>query len=194
MKILITGKNGQLGYELQKTLPTGIESIACDRRELDITSVDNIRLIVSEFCPDVIINAAAYTGVDKAEEEKDLAFQVNAEGVQNIISVIKGKGIKLIHISTDFVFSGKNKISGNVDQLNTLAFNYRNNILYTFGINLKSQILFFFSLIHPSVSCSVYNDIRTKFRNDQSDIINRSNIEFTPVAGNTFNASRKSFL
>lgn len=106
MKILITGKNGQLGHELQKTFPADLECLACNRDELDITSVENINSVVSEFRPDIFINTAAYTAVDKAEEEQDLAFQVNAESVQNIISVIRPAGVKLVHVSTDFVFSG----------------------------------------------------------------------------------------
>ena len=106
MKVLITGKDGQLGHELLKTSPADVDCLACGKQELDITSLESIQSAVSAFPPDVIINAAGYTAVDKAEEQREVAFQVNAAGVRNIISVIKPKGIKLIHLSTDFVFSG----------------------------------------------------------------------------------------
>ena len=106
MKILITGKDGQLGYELQKTLPVDMECLACGKHELDITSPDNINSVVSSFSPDIVVNTAAYTAVDKAEQEQASAFHVNADGVHNLITIIKPRRIKLIHISTDFVFSG----------------------------------------------------------------------------------------
>lgn len=109
-KVLITGGNGQLGYELQKTTPADVDFIAYDIEELDITSTENIQSVVSEFSPDIVINAAAYTAVDEAEEEKELAFKVNAAGLENLVSVIKDKNIRLIHISTDFVFSGESNI------------------------------------------------------------------------------------
>ena len=110
MKILITGKDGQLGYELQETLPADIECLACGKQELDITSLNSIKSAVSAFSPDIVINAAAYTAVDKAETEQDQAFLVNATGVRNLISIIEPRGIKLIHLSTDFVFSGNSTI------------------------------------------------------------------------------------
>ena len=109
MKVLITGKDGQLGHELRKTLPADIECLACDRRELDITSVDSISSAISDYSPDIVVNTAAYTAVDKAEEEQELAFQVNATGIRNIISIIKPSAIKLVHLSTDFVFSGNSR-------------------------------------------------------------------------------------
>lgn len=110
MKVLISGKDGQLGYELQKTLPADTECLACDKRELDVTSTDSINSVVSSYSPDIVINAAAYTAVDKAEKEKQQAFLVNATGVKNILSVIKSRQIKLLHLSTDFVFSGNSTL------------------------------------------------------------------------------------
>ncbi len=110
--ILITGANGQLGYELQRTVPNGYKCIATDKDDLDITSADAVSAFVLEFKPDVIINSAAYTAVDKAEEESDLATAINATGAANLAKATKdalttGQAIQFIQVSTDFVFDGK---------------------------------------------------------------------------------------
>lgn len=106
MKVLITGSNGQLGCELQKTLPSDFNCLAFDIEDFDITSVENIQSVLSEFNPNIVINAAAYTAVDEAEEDSEHAYKVNMTSVQNLIGVLKKKKTRLIHISTDFVFSG----------------------------------------------------------------------------------------
>lgn len=104
MKVLITGKSGQLGYELLATLPDEAEVYAFDSKELDITNVVLVDKKVAEVKPDVIINAAAYTAVDKAEADKARAYEVNEGGVANLAKVAKNYDARLIHISTDFVF------------------------------------------------------------------------------------------
>ncbi len=76
-RILLTGKNGQVGWELQRTLATLGEVIALDRHGLDLADPDSIRRVVREHKPNLIVNAAAYTAVDKAEEESDLAMAIN---------------------------------------------------------------------------------------------------------------------
>ena len=77
MKILLTGKNGQVGFELAKKLNTLGEVIATDREELDLANPDAIRAFIDQTKPDIIINPAAYTAVDKAESEPELAYKIN---------------------------------------------------------------------------------------------------------------------
>jgi dTDP-4-dehydrorhamnose reductase len=104
MKVLITGKNGQLGFELRASAPTGVNLYAFDSKELNISDTDAVIKKVSEIKPDVIINAAAYTAVDKAESDHAAAYSVNETGVKNLAKAAKEIGSRLVHISTDFVF------------------------------------------------------------------------------------------
>lgn len=106
-KILITGADGQLGYELQRTVLSGYECIATDRNTLDITDAYVVKEFVGEHQPDVIINSAAYTAVDKAEEETELAIAINTLGAANLANAARANKCKLVQISTDFVFDGK---------------------------------------------------------------------------------------
>ena len=106
-KVLITGADGQLGYELQRTVPNGYECIATDKEDLDITDADAVKVFISDLKPAVIINSAAYTAVDKAEEEVELATAINATGAENLAKVAKENNIQFVQISTDFVFDGK---------------------------------------------------------------------------------------
>ncbi len=106
-KVLITGADGQLGYELQRTVLAGYECIATDKDDLDITHADAVNASVKKHQPDVIINSAAYTAVDKAEEEVDLAIAINTTGAGNLAQVSKDNNIQFMQISTDFVFDGK---------------------------------------------------------------------------------------
>jgi len=107
MKVLITGAHGQLGWELQRNIPDGIDSVALSSSELDITNGQQVDETVGRLAPQVIINAAAYTAVDKAEEEQQKAFAVNAQGAANLAAAAKKNGARLVHISTDFVFDGR---------------------------------------------------------------------------------------
>ncbi|MDH3865853.1 MAG: NAD(P)-dependent oxidoreductase, partial [Desulfobulbaceae bacterium] len=107
MLALITGANGQLGWELQRTRPDDWEIIALSRTELDITDSAAVAALFKKHQPDLVINAAAYTAVDKAESEKDDAYEVNAHGAANIAKAVENSGARLIHISTDFVFDGR---------------------------------------------------------------------------------------
>jgi len=106
-KVLITGADGQLGYELQRTALYGYECIATNRDSLDITDAYVVKAFVSELQPDVIINSAAYTAVDKAEEETELAIAINTMGAANLANAARANKCKLVQISTDFVFDGK---------------------------------------------------------------------------------------
>lgn len=108
MKILITGSKGQLGSELQRQ--ARYPFVAVDLLELDITKLDSVCEFVGHVKPDVIINCAAYTNVDKCELEPDIAYAVNAIGARNLAIATNNSGAKLVHISTDYVFDGQGNI------------------------------------------------------------------------------------
>jgi dTDP-4-dehydrorhamnose reductase len=106
MKLLLLGSNGQVGWELQRSLSILGEVNSCSRAECDLEKLDHLQSML-ESCPvDVIVNAAAYTAVDKAESEPERAFRVNAEAVYVIAQHAKKRGALLIHYSTDYVFDG----------------------------------------------------------------------------------------
>ncbi|WP_437214107.1 dTDP-4-dehydrorhamnose reductase [Pectobacterium sp. LFLA-215] len=106
MKILLTGANGQLGRCFQDRLPAEWEILATDAAELDITDLNQVEEAVKAFQPDAIINAAAYTAVDKAESEPELAAKINVTGPENLAIIASKQGIRLVHVSTDYVFDG----------------------------------------------------------------------------------------
>src|SRR5690348_16316508 len=106
MKVLITGAGGQVGRMLLETKPADMDAIACTHADLDIGRHEAVRDCVSRHRPAVIINAAAYTAVDKAESEAALAHRINAEGPGHLAAAASEYGARLIHISTDFVFDG----------------------------------------------------------------------------------------
>jgi dTDP-4-dehydrorhamnose reductase len=109
MKILLTGSNGQVGFELQKKLNAPGDVIATDREELDLTNPDAIRQFIDQTKPDIIINPAAYTAVDKAESEPELARLINAVAPGVLASMASELDIPLVHFSTDYVFDGLKK-------------------------------------------------------------------------------------
>ena len=106
MRILLTGRNGQVGSELERALPVLGEVIATDRASVDLQDEDSLCRVVREVRPDLIVNAAAYTGVDKAESEPGLAMQVNAIAPAVLGEEAKRLGALLVHYSTDYVFDG----------------------------------------------------------------------------------------
>jgi dTDP-4-dehydrorhamnose reductase len=106
MKVLLLGKNGQLGYELAKQLPAIAEVIALGRDELDLTDLNAVAQAVQTHQPNVIINAAAYTAVDKAETDQVNCYLINAATPSILASEAKKVGALLIHYSTDYVFDG----------------------------------------------------------------------------------------
>jgi dTDP-4-dehydrorhamnose reductase len=109
MKLLIIGHKGQLGFELVKQAPkAGFEYDAVDLPEIDITNKAQINELIEKSKPSLVVNAAAYTAVDKAETEAELAFKVNRDGAGNIAKACaEANNIPLIHISTDYVFDGQ---------------------------------------------------------------------------------------
>ena len=117
MRILVTGKNGQLGKSIQKLINIEAETkydsnsnkfIFAGREELDFSNENNVARYFEDNVFDIIINCAAYTAVDKAEEEQDLANQVNHLAVKQLAQITKKQQAKLVHISTDYVFDGEN--------------------------------------------------------------------------------------
>jgi dTDP-4-dehydrorhamnose reductase len=106
MKILLLGKNGQVGWELQRALAPLGALTACGRNEADLEDLDSLRETVRRVQPDVIVNAAAYTAVDKAETEPDKARRINAEAVGLLAEEAHKLDAWLVHYSTDYVFDG----------------------------------------------------------------------------------------
>ncbi|WP_236639269.1 dTDP-4-dehydrorhamnose reductase [Pelosinus sp. UFO1] len=106
MKILIVGANGQLGRECKRQFQEKYELFLYDSDSLNITNIDAVSCAIAKVKPDVVINAAAYTNVEKAEEDIDNAFKVNATGAENLALICKKYDSKFIHISTDYVFDG----------------------------------------------------------------------------------------
>ena len=107
MKVLVTGVKGQLGYDVMKELASrGIEGIGADIEEFDITDLAATRAFITKAAPDAVIHCSAYTAVDKAEDDETLCHAVNADGPKNIALVCKELDIKMLYISTDYVFPG----------------------------------------------------------------------------------------
>ncbi len=121
MKILMTGSNGQVGFELARTLlPLG-EVVALNREQADLTNLEKLRATIQHIQPDVIVNAAAYTAVDKAETERETAFLINEKAVAVLAEEAKKLNALLIHYSTDYVFDGtKDKPYNEDDATNPL--------------------------------------------------------------------------
>lgn len=108
MKVFVTGVKGQLGYDVMNELASrGIEAVGVDIEEMDITNADQVRKVITKAAPDAVIHCAAYTAVDAAEDNVDICRKVNAEGTENIAKVCEELDIKMMYISTDYVFNGK---------------------------------------------------------------------------------------
>jgi len=106
MKILITGINGQVGHALMREL-TEHDLIGLTRQDCDLTNLDQIKQVIDQHQPDMIINPAAYTKVDQAEDEPELAFQINRDAPKVMAEKAREYNIPLIHFSTDYVFDGE---------------------------------------------------------------------------------------
>jgi len=107
VKVLVTGAGGQLGQELQRTVPKAHELVALSSAELDVTDGKQIERALAGYEPAVVINTAGYTAVDKAESERERAQAVNGEAPGLLAGATLARGIRLVHVSTDFVFDGK---------------------------------------------------------------------------------------
>lgn len=106
MKILLLGKDGQVGWQLQRSLAPHGALVACGRGECDLADLDQLRQVVRRVEPQVIVNAAAYTAVDRAESEPDLALRINGEAPGLLAEEASRLGGLLVHYSTDYVFDG----------------------------------------------------------------------------------------
>ncbi len=106
MKILLLGKDGQVGWQLQRSLAPHGEVVACGRSECDLSDTDRIRSVVRAVRPSIIVNATAYTAVDKAESEPELAYRVNAEAPGLLAEEARALDALLVHYSTDYVYDG----------------------------------------------------------------------------------------
>ena len=123
MKCLVTGYNGQLGYDVVKELERrNIECLGIDKNELDLTKKDDVYNYVKNYNPDVVIHCAAYTQVDKAEENKELCYDVNVNATKYLVDVCNEIDTKICYISTDYVFNGDvegyHKVDEETDPIN----------------------------------------------------------------------------
>lgn len=120
--ILVTGANGQLGFDVIKELnKRNIECLGINKKALDITDRNDVHDFIIKVNPECVIHCAAYTAVDKAEDESEICYKVNVEGTENIAKVCKEVNAKMIYISTDYVFDGQGntpfEIDGNINPL-----------------------------------------------------------------------------
>ena len=106
IKVMLTGKDGQLGKALLEKIPAGIEVVALGRQDLDLSNKESCHNAVLEYRPDWVLNAGAYTAVDRAESEPDLAMAVNAVAPEAFAQALGEVGGRLLQVSTDFVFNG----------------------------------------------------------------------------------------
>ena len=108
MRVFVTGVKGQLGYDVMNELEKqGLEGIGVDIDEMDITDADQVNEVIKEAAPDAVIHCAAYTAVDAAEDNEEICRKVNAQGTENIAKVCEELDIKMMYISTDYVFNGQ---------------------------------------------------------------------------------------
>lgn len=114
--ILVTGANGQLGFDVIKELnKRNVECLGIDKKELDITDSNAVSNFIIKVNPECVIHCAAYTAVDKAEDESEICYKVNAEGTENIAKACKILNAKIIYLSTDYVFDGQGDAPFEVD-------------------------------------------------------------------------------
>ena len=178
MKVLVTGVYGQLGYDVVKELEKrGHTAIGTDVDNMDITDAAAVRNVLTEANPDVVIHCAAYTAVDAAEENQEICRKVNVDGTQNIATVCKKLGIKMMYISTDYVFDGEGtrpwepdderqplnvygqtKYEGELAVQNTLDEYFIVRIAWVFGINGKNFVKTMLNLAKSHDHLTVVND------------------------------------
>ena len=178
MKVLVTGVKGQLGYDVVKELEKReIEAVGVDIEEMDITDADCVNRVIREAAPDAVIHCAAYTAVDAAEDNEELCRKVNSEGPRNIAGVCKELDIKMIYISTDYVFDGKGerpwepederhplnvygqtKYEGELAVQNTLEKYFIVRIAWVFGVNGRNFIKTMLRLAETHDHLTVVND------------------------------------
>ncbi len=178
MRVLVTGVKGQLGYDVVKECEKrGIEAVGVDVEEMDITDAQAVDRVITEAKVDAVIHCAAYTAVDAAEDNVDICRKVNAEGTENIAKVCKKLDIKMIYISTDYVFDGEGerpwqpddernplnvygqtKYEGELAVEQNLEKYFIVRIAWVFGVNGKNFIKTMLRLGEERGAVSVVND------------------------------------
>lgn len=178
MRILVTGVKGQLGFDVVNELEKrGHEAVGVDIEEMDITDAVSVDKVISEAAVDAVIHCAAYTAVDAAEENQEICRKVNVDGTQNIATVCKKLGIKMMYISTDYVFDGEGtrpwepdderqplnvygqtKYEGELAVQNTLDEYFIVRIAWVFGINGKNFVKTMLNLAKSHDHLTVVND------------------------------------
>lgn len=161
MRVLVTGVKGQLGYDVVNELESkGIEAVGVDIEEMDITDSEAVNKVITESNVDAVIHCAAYTAVDAAEDNEEICRKINAGGTKNIADVCKKLDIKMMYISTDYVFDGqgtepwqpdckdykplsvygKTKLEGELAVSENLEKYFIVRIAWVFGVNGKNFI------------------------------------------------------
>lgn len=111
INVLVIGKSGQLAQELVRTASSHFSLVCAGREDVDITCIESVKTLLEHVKPQVVVNASAYTAVDKAESEREAAFAVNETGVKNIAKACTEHDCRLLHVSTDFVFGSQSAIT-----------------------------------------------------------------------------------
>ena len=178
MKVLVTGVKGQLGYDVVNELKNrGHEAVGVDIEEMDITDEESVNRVIREAAPDAVIHCAAYTAVDAAEDNVDLCRAVNARGTGNIARVCKALDIRMMYISTDYVFNGQGtrpwepddqreplniygqtKYEGELEVEENLKKYFIVRIAWVFGVNGKNFIMTMLNLGNTRNKLSVVAD------------------------------------
>ena len=178
MKSLVTGVKGQLGYDVVNELTErGIEAVGVDIEEMDITDAASVDKVIRETAPDAVIHCAAYTAVDAAEENEELCRKVNADGPRNIARVCKALDIKMLQVSTDYVFEGtgerpwepedvcrpksvygRTKYEGELAVKELLDKYFIVRIAWVFGINGRNFVKVMLNLAKTRDTITVVND------------------------------------
>lgn len=178
MKVLVTGVKGQLGYDVVNELEKrNIEAIGVDIDEMDITDKASVEKVIGEANPDAVIHCAAYTAVDAAEDNVDICRKVNRDGTRNIAEMCKKLDIKMIYISTDYVFDGQGtrpwepddaqnplnvygqtKYEGELAVTDNLDKYFIVRIAWVFGVNGKNFIKTMLNLARTRDTLTVVND------------------------------------
>ena len=179
MRVFVTGVKGQLGYDVMNELEKqGLEGIGVDIDEMDITDADQVNKVIKEAAPDAVIHCAAYTAVDAAEDNEEICRKVNAQGTENIAKVCEELDIKMMYISTDYVFDGQGttpwqpdckdykplnvygqtKLEGELAVSQTLKKYFIVRIAWVFGLNGKNFIKTMLNVGKTHATVRVVND------------------------------------
>lgn len=184
-KILITGANGLLGQAVTTVFKRESDFELCltsvedssfsghneNYTQLDITAKENVKSVISKYKPDVVINCAAFTDVDRCETERDLCWKLNVDAVKNLIIATRPHGIKLIHISTDYIFDGKAGPYREEDTPNPISFYGRSklaaeNAIHASGVNnaiIRTMVLFGVGIkVKPNFAIWLINKLAAK--------------------------------